>query len=50
MLFDDDPPFVAQVRAAGGQPANHRNRLWQVVVTVETVQDTTTLILVDVEL
>jgi hypothetical protein len=50
VLFDDDPQFVAQVRAAGGQPPSHRNRLWQVLVTVETVQNTTTLVLVDVEL
>jgi hypothetical protein len=50
VLFDDDPEFVARVRAAGGRPADHRDRLWQVLVTVDTVQDTTTLILVDVEL
>jgi hypothetical protein len=50
VLFDDDPQFVAQLRATGGQPPDHRNRLWQVVVTVETVQNTTTLVLVDVEL
>ena len=49
VLFDDDPQFVAQVRAAGGRPADHHNRLWQVLVTVETVQNTTALVLVDVE-
>jgi hypothetical protein len=50
VIFDDDPQFVAQVRAAGGEPADHRNRLWQLLVTVETVQDITTPVLVDVEL
>lgn len=49
VLFDDDPQFVPQVRAAGGQPSDHRMRLWQVLVTVETVQNVTTSVLVDVE-
>jgi phage baseplate assembly protein W len=49
VLFDDDPQFVAQVRAAGGQPSDHRTRLWQVLVSVETVQNVTTSVLVDVE-
>jgi phage baseplate assembly protein W len=49
VLFDDDPQFVAQVLAAGGRPSDHRTRLWQVLVTVETVQDITTSVLVDVE-
>lgn len=48
VLFDDDPRFAAQAGAAGGQPAGRRDRLGQVAVTVETVRDTTTLILVDV--
>lgn len=48
VLFDDDPQFVAQVQAAGGTPADHRNRVWQVIVTLETVRDTTALLLVDV--
>jgi phage baseplate assembly protein W len=50
VVFDDNPQVVAQVRAAGGVPRDHRNRLWQLIATVETVQDTTTPILVDVEL
>ncbi|WP_326673422.1 hypothetical protein [Streptomyces canus] len=49
VLFDDDPQFVAQVVAAGGRPSDHRPRLWQVLVTVETVQNVTTSVLVDVE-
>jgi hypothetical protein len=48
VLFDDDPQFVTQLRAAGGRPSNHRTRLWQVLVTVETIQEVTTSILVDV--
>jgi phage baseplate assembly protein W len=44
VLFDDDPRFGAQVGAAAGR----RDRLGQVAVTVETVRDTTTLLLVDV--
>lgn len=49
VLFDDDPQFVAQVLAAGGRPSDHRTRLWQVLVTVETIQNVTTSILIDVE-
>jgi phage baseplate assembly protein W len=49
VLFDDDPQFVAQVLAAGGRPSDHRTRLWQVLVTVETIQNVTTSVLVDVE-
>ncbi|CCK24483.1 hypothetical protein BN159_0104 [Streptomyces davaonensis JCM 4913] len=49
VLFDDDPQFLAQVVAAGGRPSGHRTRLWQVLVTVETIQNVTTSVLVDVE-
>lgn len=50
VLFDDDPQFAAQVRAAGGRPPDHRTRLWHALVTVETIQNVTTSVLVDVEL
>ncbi|MFF3877190.1 hypothetical protein [Streptomyces sp. NPDC001978] len=46
VLFDDAAGFVALAGAAGGPSARNR----QVLVTVETVQDATALILVDVEL
>ncbi|GHE97735.1 hypothetical protein [Streptomyces fumanus] len=49
VLFDDDPQFVTQVLAAGGRPSDHRTRQWQVLVTVETVQNVTTSVLIDVE-
>jgi hypothetical protein len=50
VVFDDDPQFLAQLQAAGARPSDHRSRLWQVLVTVETIQNVTTSVLVDVEL
>ncbi|MDP9696696.1 UNVERIFIED_ORG: phage baseplate assembly protein W [Arthrobacter globiformis] len=50
VLFDDDQQFLAQLLAAGEPSPNHRSRLWHVLVTVETVQNVTTSVLVDVEL
>ncbi|MFD7297821.1 hypothetical protein ACFV9W_31435 [Streptomyces sp. NPDC059897] len=41
VLFNDDPEFVAQVRAAGGRPAGRHDRSRRLVVEVATVSDTT---------
>ncbi|MFE5813192.1 hypothetical protein [Streptomyces sp. NPDC056479] len=47
VVFDDDPQFAAQTGSAVSRPADRRNGGRRAVVTVETVQDTTTLIPVD---
>ena len=49
VLFDDDPQFVAHLRAAGGRVPDRRDRSLQVLATVTTAASTTALVLVDVE-
>lgn len=44
VLFDDDPEFPA-----GAAPPDHRDRVWRVLVTVQTTDDTTAVVLADVE-
>ncbi|UQU67639.1 hypothetical protein COUCH_15775 [Couchioplanes caeruleus] len=47
VLFDDDPDFPAAAAAATQE--DHGGRLWRVLVTVETTDDTAAVVLADVE-
>ncbi|WP_199512719.1 hypothetical protein [Nucisporomicrobium flavum] len=49
VLFDDDPDFPAGAGAAGAAPPDHHARLWRVLVTVETTDDTAAVVLADLE-
>ena len=45
VVFDDDPDFPGGPTSAAG----HRDRLWRVAVTIETIQAGTTTLVLDVE-